>query len=604
MTEPAAFPADEPVATPAATTNWWRNGVVYQVYVRSFADESGDGVGDLLGVREHLPYLASLGVDALWLTPFYVSPMADHGYDVADPRDVDPLFGTLEDFDSLLAHAHALGLRVLCDLVPNHTSDRHAWFQEALAAPPGSPARDRYVFRDGKGPDGAEPPNNWRSNFGGPAWTRLHGPDGEPGQYYLHLFAPEQPDLNWRDPEVNSDAERTLRFWLDRGADGFRIDVAHGLHKDRELRDNPDVEASPTLLGTESRYTWDQPEVHDVYRRWRKLLDSYDGDRMAIGEVWVGDPERWAAYVRPDELNLSFTFSLTLASWSASAWRTAIDNALAAVGHVEASATWVLGNHDVSRPVTRYGSRARARAGLLATLALPGAYYLYQGDELGLPDVDVPPERRQDPMWARTGTGRDGCRAPMPWRSDAPHAGFSPVEPWLPEGPEWPGLAVDVQEDDPFSTLVLTRGALALRKRVPAFAGRTIAWRKSPDDVLLFARPGSPTVHCAVNFGEQEVRLWLPGRLMLASAPVGYDGRDLTLPPDTAVWIAASDGRSARQNGADVRRPFSRLTGAGTGPSDDDVLRRRRRRADVPAARGPLLRRSRRGPDAAPALPG
>jgi alpha-glucosidase len=522
----------EPASQPDAEQPWWRDAVVYQIYVRSFADASGDGIGDLPGVREHLPYLAALGVDALWLTPFYVSPMADHGYDVADPRDVDPLFGTLADFDGLLAAAHALGLRVLCDVVPNHTSDQHPWFQEALASPPGSPARDRYVFRDGKGPGGAEPPNNWRSTFGGPAWTRVAD-----GQFFLHLFAPEQPDLNWRHPEVNADAEETLRFWLDRGADGFRIDVAHGLHKDRELRDNPDVQASTTLIGTETRHTWDQAEVHDVYRNWRRLFDSYDGDRVAIGEVWVGDPERWAAYVRPDELHQSFTFSLTLAPWTADAWRRAVDDALTAVGRVGASATWVLGNHDVSRPRSRYGSLARARAGLLTTLALPGAYYLYQGDELGLPDVDVPPELRQDPMWARSGTGRDGCRAPMPWLSAAPHRGFSTVPPWLPEGPEWPELAVDAQDGDPMSTLVLARGALALRKRIPALGAGSLSWQQAPQDVLVFTRPGAPAVTCAVNFGPADVSLDLPGRLLLASEPVGYDGDTLLLPPDTAAWL-------------------------------------------------------------------
>ncbi|MDQ1649037.1 MAG: alpha-glucosidase [Frankiaceae bacterium] len=527
-------PTEQPAQRP-----WWRDAVVYQVYVRSFADTNGDGVGDLTGVRMHLPYLASLGVDALWLTPFYVSPMADHGYDVADPRDVDPLFGSLADYDALIAEAHALGLRVVNDTVPNHTSDRHPWFVEALASPPGSTARERYVFRDGRGANGDEPPNNWQSTFGGPAWRRVIGADGTPEQWYLHLFAPEQPDLNWRNPEVGDDAERTLRFWLDRGADGFRIDVAHGLHKDPELRDNPSTEVSTNLIGNETRHTWDQPEVHDVYRRWREVFDSYDGDRVAIGEVWVGDPERWAAYVRPDELHLLFTFSLTIAPWSATAWRTAVADALTSVGAVGASATWVLGNHDVSRPVTRYGSVERARAGLLTTLALPGAYYLYQGDELGLPDVDVPPAMRQDPMWERLGVGRDGCRAPMPWDSDEPHTGFSTAEPWLPEGPDWPELAVDVQAGDPMSTLVLTRGALALRKRVPALGHGTgeLVWHEAPADALVFERPGAPAVLCATNFGTVDVELTLPGQLLLASAPITYDGTTLTLPPDTAVWL-------------------------------------------------------------------
>ena len=538
-TEPDAAGGGEAGAGASVAQPWWRDGVVYQVYVRSFADASGDGIGDLNGIRKHLPYLASLGVDALWLTPFYVSPMADHGYDVADPVDVDPLFGTLADYDALVSEAHALGLRVLNDIVPNHTSDQHRWFVEALASTPGSAARERYVFRDGSGPDGDEPPNNWLSTFGGPAWRRVTGPDGRPEQWYLHLFAPEQPDLNWRNPEVGDDAERTLRFWLDRGTDGFRIDVAHGLYKDPELRHNPVAEVSTNLIGNDTKYSWDQPEVHDVYRRWRNVFDSYDGDRVAIGEVWVGEPTGWAAYVRSDELHLLFTFSLTLAPWSAEDWRTAVEAALAAVGDVGATATWVLGNHDVSRPVSRYGSTARARAGLLTTLALPGAYYLYQGDELGLPDVDVPPEMRQDPMWQRLGVGRDGCRAPMPWDSRKPHTGFSTVDPWLPEGPDWPALAVDVQADDPMSTLVLTHGALAVRKAIPALGLGTgeLVWHDAPDGVLLFERPGSPAVVCATNFGSTAIELSLPGRLLLASAPLTYDGETLRLPADAAAWI-------------------------------------------------------------------
>jgi alpha-glucosidase len=556
MAEPAPTvrqrPDPDPQTAAETAQPWWRDGVVYQIYVRSFADASGDGVGDLPGVRAHLPYIASLGVDALWLTPFYVSPMADHGYDVADSLDVDPLFGTLADYDALVADAHALGLRVINDIVPNHTSDQHAWFVEALASPPGSAARERYVFRDGRGPDGDEPPNNWQSTFGGPAWRRVVGAEDRPGpdspkaQWYLHLFAPEQPDLNWRNPEVGDDAEGTLRFWLDRGADGFRIDVAHGLHKDPELRDNPVAEVSTNLIGNETKYTWDQPEVHDVYRRWRKLFDSYDGDRVAIGEVWVGDPTRWAAYIRSDELHLAFTFALTLAPWSAADWRTAVQAAVSAVGEVDATATWVLGNHDVSRPVTRYGSTARARAGLLTTLALPGAYYLYQGDELGLPDVDVPPDMHQDPMWQRLGVGRDGCRAPMPWESDSLHHGFSTATPWLPEGPEWAALAVDAQADDPMSTLVLTRGALAVRKAIPALGLGTgeLVWHPAPSDVLLFERPGSPAVLCATNFGAEDVELSLPGRLLLASAPLAYDGETLNLPADTAAWIVPTASSS------------------------------------------------------------
>ncbi len=511
---------------------WWREAVVYQVYVRSFQDTGGDGVGDLPGVRARLPYLAALGVDALWLTPFYPSPMADHGYDVADPRDVDPLFGSLADLDALVVDAHKLGLRLLVDLVPNHTSDAHVWFVEALAAPPGSPARARYLFRDGRGPDGAEPPNNWQSEFGGPAWTRVSD-----GQWYLHLFAPGQPDLNWRNPEIGDDAERTVRFWLDRGVDGFRIDVAHGLHKAEDLPDQT-IERTGLMIGAESSGKYDQPEVHDVYRRWRRVLDSYDGDRTAVGEVWLSDPERWADYLRPDELPLSFTFSLTMAAWSAAEWRRAIEEALHAVGRTGGTATWVLGNHDVTRPATRYGSLDRARAAGLATLALPGAYFLYQGDELGLPDVEVPPEARQDPMWLRTGHGRDGCRAPIPWNAAEPHLGFTTGEPWLPQGPGWAALAADSQVDDPLSTLVLYRGALAIRRRLPALGAGELRWRDAPEGCLAFDRPGEPAVTTVVNLTGEQLALSLPGRLILASAPVGYDGQTLTLPADTAVWLA------------------------------------------------------------------
>jgi alpha-glucosidase len=374
--------------TPAAA--WWRDAVLHEVYVRSFADGTGDGVGDLAGVRQRLAYLAELGVDGLWLTPFYVSPMADHGYDVADPRDVDPLFGDLATFDGLLADAHSLGLRVLVDLVPNHSSDRHPWFAAAVAAGPGSPERARYLFRDGV--DGG-PPNGWQSTFGGPAWTQV--PDG---QWYLHLFAPEQPDLNWRHPEVRADYERTIRFWLDRGVDGFRIDVAHGLVKDEGLRDNPPVEGEPAFDASAQPYIWDHDEVHEVYRAWRAITDEYEAadgrPRAFVAEAWV-EPQRLARYVRPDELHLAFAFSLLLAPWSAAAWRAEIEEALAGTAEHGATATWVLGNHDVVRPVTRYGGGpaglARARAAALTLLALPGTVFLYQGDELGLPQAEVPP---------------------------------------------------------------------------------------------------------------------------------------------------------------------------------------------------------------------
>ncbi|WP_261562457.1 glycoside hydrolase family 13 protein [Frankia tisae] len=568
-------PRSSPGSIGDRDAGWWRRAVLYEVYLRSFADSDGDGVGDLTGLRQHLPALAELGVDALWITPFYPSPMADHGYDVADHRDVDPLFGGLADLDALLADAAEAGLAVLVDLVPNHSSSVHPAFQAALAAPPGGPERELYIFRDGRGPDGSEPPNNWMSVFGGPAWTRV--PDG---QWYLHLFDTGQPDWNWDHPAVRADHEATLRFWLDRGVDGFRIDVSHGLVKDGELRDNP---PGPVLDDSGFREegeprVWDQDGVHEIYRTWRAITDEYtarDGrPRVLIGETWVRDPARLARYVRPDELHLTFSFSLLTAPWSASAWRTVIDTERMALAAVGAPATWVLANHDVVRPVTRYGGGEvgvrRARAALLTLLALPGVAVLYQGDELALPQADVPPAARQDPAFARSGgtlPGRDGARVPLPWSGDAPPYGFTAdgVDPWLPQPPGWAGLAVLAQAGDPMSTWRLLRGALALRRALPHLHGDELHWRDdAPAGCLAFDRtdadgrtagaapperatPGAPTsvgparMTCVMSVG-QEATINLAGRLVLASGPVGYDGATLTLPPDTTAWIAPRDG--------------------------------------------------------------
>ena len=445
---------------------WWERAVFYEIYVRSFADGDGDGVGDLQGVRDRLPYLAELGVDALWLTPFYLSPMADGGYDVADPFAVDPLFGDLDTFDALVQEAHALGLKVTIDVVPNHSSDRHRDFEAALYARPGSPARERYLFRPGNADGG--PPNNWRSVFGGPAWTR----ELRTGEWFLHLFAPEQPDLNWRNPAVGDDYERILRFWLDRGVDGFRIDVAHGLVKDAALRDNPGDREGDFGVGAEERYAYDQPEVHDIYRRWRRVLDSYDGDRVATGEVWLRDAEALARYVRPDELHLAFNFRYLSATWQADAVRQTIDTEFQVLPD-GTPATWVLSNHDVVRHRTRLGSLERARAATLLMLALPGVCYLYTGEELGLPEADVPTAAIQDPQWFRsngTHPSRDGARVPMPWSGDRPPFGFSPdgVKTWLPQPDDWTELTVAAQTGRAESTLELYRSALALRRTDPA----------------------------------------------------------------------------------------------------------------------------------------
>ena len=517
---------------------WWRTAVFYQVYVRSFADSDGDGVGDLAGIREKLGYLHLLGVDALWLTPFYPSPMVDHGYDVADPRDVDPLFGSLADFDALVAGAHALGLKVTIDLVPNHTSDRHADFAAALAAAPGSPERARYVFRDGRGSDGAQPPNNWHSIFGGSAWTRVAD-----GQWYLHLFAAEQPDLDWTNPVVVADLETTMRFWLDRGVDGFRIDVAHGMAKAAGLPDMDRPERRSTVPDPEGGQDprFDVEEVHDVHRLIHRVLDSYP-DRVSVGEVWVHTDERLARYVRPDELSLAFNFRLLQADWDAASLRAAIVDSLAAMDSVGAPTTWVLSNHDVVRHASRYArgtdeqtGRRRARAAALVQLALPGVAFVYYGDELALPNAELPDEALQDPVWERSGhqqRGRDGERVPMPWSGEKPPYEFTTsAKTWLPVPDSWADLTVEAQLEDPDSTLSLYRRALELRHDHTGFGGPGLEWFTGPEGCLAFRRPGG--LLCALNASAEAVPM-PPGQILLASGPVGEDG---ALPPDTAVWL-------------------------------------------------------------------
>ncbi|MFE3582478.1 glycoside hydrolase family 13 protein [Streptomyces vinaceus] len=522
-----------------ASGGWWRDAVIYQVYVRSFADSDGDGIGDLQGVRTRLPHLARLGVDAVWLTPFYVSPQADGGYDVADYRAVDPLFGDLSDADELVRAAHALGLRVIVDVVPNHTSERHAWFREALADP-GGEARDRYHFRPGRGPGGELPPNDWESVFGGPAWTRT--PDGA---WYLHLFAPEQPDLNWEHPEVAQEFSSVLRFWLDLGVDGFRIDVAHGMVKAPGM---PDIGrgAQATLIGTEPLPFFDQDGVHEIHRSWRRLLDSYEGPRIGVAEAWAPTSERLALYVRPDELHQAFNFRFLNCPWDTAAMRTVIDESLAATASVGAPTTWVLSNHDVVRHVTRYGGGAqglaRARAAALLMLALPGSAYLYQGEELGLPEVaDLPDAVRQDPAFLRSAGQdglRDGCRIPLPWSGERPPYGFGPAGSWLPQPADWAPLSVAAQTGDPHSTLELYRAALELRRALPGLGSPDagpLTWLPAPEGMLLFTRPGFA---CTLNSRSEPLELPAPGRPVLSSAPVETDGRTVLLPPDSCTWWA------------------------------------------------------------------
>jgi alpha-glucosidase len=538
--------------TASSSQHWWRDAVIYEVYVRSFADSDGAGVGDLRGITLRLPQLAELGIDAVWLTPFYRSPMADGGYDVADYEDVDPTLGTLNDFDALLASAHGLDLKVIVDVVPNHTSDQHAWFQAALAAGPGSPARARYIFRDGRGP--GEPPADWLANFGGSAWTQVAD-----GQWYLHMFAPEQPDLDWSNPIVGKSFESILRFWLDKGVDGFRIDVAHGMAK-KLTEPLPDLGAKS--VDRQLRYEvldhplWDRDEVHDIFRVWRRILDEYSPPRIGVAEAWVM-PGRRARYVRPDELHQAFNFDFLQAPWDCAALVEVIEASLREAGGVGASATWVLSNHDVVRHVSRYALPSetdlrswllsngtepaphlatglrRARAAALLMLALPGSAYLYQGEELGLAEVaDIPSQYLQDPTWERSDhhdKGRDGCRVPLPWQPAGPSLGFSSVSPWLPQPADWADLSWAKQDGDPASTLELYRNVLALRRKFGT--DDSLTWIETGPAVLSFAR--SNGLVCVVNFGAQPVPI-PDGDLLLASGDLADGG---LLPTDTAAWV-------------------------------------------------------------------
>ncbi|GAB3963853.1 glycoside hydrolase family 13 protein [Streptomyces sparsus] len=544
MTQHLAAPAPR-AATAAGTpapgdrSGWWREAVIYQVYPRSFADGNSDGMGDLPGIRARLPYLAELGVDAVWLSPFYASPQADAGYDVADYRAIDPMFGDLHDADALIRDAHELGLRVIVDLVPNHSSDQHEWFQRALREGPGSPLRDRYHFRPGKGEHGEEPPNDWESIFGGPAWTRTKNPDGTPGDWYLHLFAPEQPDFDWNHPAVQDEFRSVLRFWLDMGVDGFRIDVAHGLVKADGLPDMGRGEQLK-LLGNQVLPFFDQDGVHEIYRSWRLILEEYGGDRIGVAEAWTPSADRTALYLRPDELHQAFNFHYLNAGWDAAELRRVIDESLDSMRPVGATTTWVLSNHDVVRHLTRLGgSQARARAASLLMLALPGSAYVYQGEELGLPEVtDLPDEVRQDPSFFKDNGQdglRDGCRVPIPWTADGPSYGFGEGGSWLPQPTDWARFSVEAQTGDPDSTLELYRRAIAVRREHPDLgAGDAVEWLDAPEGVLAFRRG---TFTCTANTTGEPVELpSAPGRVLLSSG--GYDGTG-ALPADTVVWWTA-----------------------------------------------------------------
>jgi alpha-glucosidase len=541
-----------------AGEEWWRSAAIYQLYVRSFADNNGDGIGDLAGVRARLSYLAKLGIDAIWFNPWYPSPMSDAGYDISDYRSIDPVFGTLADADGLIAEAHSAGIRIIIDVVPNHSSDQHPWFQAALSAAPGSAERARFWFRPGRGRGGELPPNGWQSIFGGPAWTRVTEPDGRPGEWYLHLFAPEQPDFNWANQDVRAEFEDVLRFWFERGADGIRIDSAAMLTKDASLPE-VSVDAPP---GPHHPYA-DRDDVHEVYRQWRTIADEYP-DRVLIGEIWIPDAVRLARYVSTGELHTVFNFPYLSCPWEATRLREVIDNTLALNAPAGAPATWVLSNHDVDRIVSRLGrpdtafslqhrsyfhglpvdlplGTRRARAAALLTLALPGSVYVYQGDELGLWEVqDIPCELRQDPIWHRShgaDPGRDGCRVPLPWGGDEPPFGFSPpgaaALPWLPQPKEWRDMTVDAETGDVGSMLELYRSALRIRRAEPALGDGTMTWLDGADGVLAFDRG---EIQCVVNLSAQPARLPAHAELLLASWPL--DGG--LLPPDCAVWLRTS----------------------------------------------------------------
>ena len=558
-----------------APTDWWRNAAVYEVYPRSFADGNGDGEGDVEGVRSRLRYIADLGCQAIWFNPFYKSPMKDGGYDVSDFRDIDPIFGSVAEVELMIKEAHELGLKLIFDIVPNHCSTEHEWFKAAAATPPGSPEWERFHLLAGKGDNGELPPNNWQSVFGGAAWTQTQLNGTPTGYWYLHIFDSSQPDLNWNHPDIHADFEKTLRFWFDRGVDGFRIDVTHGLIKAKGYPDYPDEvtqRRSANLLDPEPLPHWDQPEVHEIYRAWRKIADEYT-NKMYVGEVWVSTNERLARYLREDELHSAFNFSHLDAPWDAAQQRHIIDESLAQNSAVGSPTTWVLENHDVTRAVTRYSGvptrkdpdtgsptrlpersltadeialgTKRARAAMLEILALPGSAYIYNGQELGLFEVvDLSDDVRQDPTFFRTNgktKGRDGCRVPMPWTTTAPSHGFSDTgKSWLPQPAQWAQLSVEAQAGNAHSFLELTRAALTARANYDCFGDGTMTWRDDlkksmgdSDDLLVFERPGSTNVIVAMNFGSSAVQLPEGATVLLSSSP-SSEGQ---LADNSTVWF-------------------------------------------------------------------
>ncbi len=575
------------------TTEWWREAVIYQIYPKSWADADGDGYGDAAGVRARLPYLVELGVDAIWFSPFYKSPDNDGGYDVADYRDIDPRFGTLAEVEALLEAAHAMGIKVIIDLVPNHTSSEHNYFQAALATAPGSPEWARYHVLPGKGVDRELPPNNWKCVFTGDAWSPILDAAGAPtGYWYLHLFDSTQPDVNWDNEDIRQEFDATIRFWLDRGIDGFRVDVAHGLAKMPGL---PDSQGSVSVHDHEGNLVdvtpepfWDQPGVHEIYRRWRAIANEYEPARIFVGELWVGTPARLAKYLRPDEMHTGFNFPFLGANFRAEELRKVIDESLANDRAVGAPTTWVIENHDVPRAVNRYAhndrfrtefpevhgtrlenriqstplsdanerlGRDRARAAMLLMLALPGSAYIYQGQELGLDEViDIPESQRQDPAWFRSGGTdglRDGCRVPLPWTQHGSSFGFAAEgsRAWLTQPQRWASLAVELQELDPESTLSLTRRALALRHGEPALGEGDMQWRNDLDlgpEVLAFERraaDGSEPILVVTNTGASEVEVARAGQVLASSLMplVRTSANAIVVPANCSVWFRTKE---------------------------------------------------------------
>ena len=532
--------------------SWWRDAVIYQIYPRSFRDANGDGEGDLAGVIEGLPYLASLGIDAIWLSPIYRSPNNDGFYDVADPRDIDPLFGSLADAELLIKEAHECGLKVIFDIIPNHFSSDHAWFKAALAAGPGSPERARFHFYDGRGENGELPPNNWNSLFTGSAWTRT--PDG---QYYLHLFDSSQPDLNWDNPEVHADFEKTLHFWLGRGIDGFRIDVSHGLVKEDILLDHRDPDLLTKALRIDTKDVtqdqradllsdmpfFDRDGVHEIYRAWRKLFNKYK-NRMTVGEAFVYPTSRLANYVRPDELHQIFNFDFLLIEWNAEKIKEAAARVISELATVGAPPTWALNNHDSPRLVSRLGSVAKARALALLTAALPGSLYIYQGEELGLPDGEMPLSARRDPIALRSqgaDLGRDGCRVPLPWDADAKNFGFTSGSPWLPQMASYGGYAIATEVRDSESSLNFYKKTLKIRRDHPALGGEgSITFLDTNPGILGFTRLPGLIVFANTTDSEASIPVQAASIIHESGSGVSFAADLLNLPAHTTVWLSQS----------------------------------------------------------------